>query len=944
MTNPSPRRPGHVFISYVREDSSLADELKALLEAEGFSVWMDRTSIAAGSRWESEIKKAITGNSLAFVACYSKNGKAKKVNGQNQELDLATAELRKRRPDTMWLFNVRFDNSEIPEYNIGNGQVLGDIQRLDFFGTTKTSSGRELVSQIKTLLDEEPMADSASSDARVALAGSTAFSVAAQVSPTARYSTEAPITESDNLINPAGPRPGLEDPVITEGRVHHSTMPQSAYDLIGREGYLANTLRASTSRRSRLRFGAGLDEQQVARSLLHRVEIPAKAQDFPTGEIRVLTGPLGSGKSEVAEEWFRECITRAQEDEHEPVPIFISAREFDETIDTRVARELDPQVLLCGVDIVIDGLDERTDLAVTKVQEASEFVARWPKSRALLTTRNNDLRDKSVQVTMNDMTDVQAAELMRTVSGRPMGSLGHQLQESVRRPLFAVLTAAHATANQGVTGTSELIDRIVEQVVEAEGLELIPQLMQLAIETVSTGRAVDPSRFASFEIASKIRRSPLVTVTGKACAFSLATFEQWFGAQAVLEGKIEVKPLLSSMRSFDRWKYVFAILLAAGEPTKVDPVMAEIARWNPGAAAWIIKETESGGLTRHLSELQDSDWESAGDRIRYAQAAWLDGLGPLGSAFFAHFTNAASSLEDVAVSVRVEHGNIRVSWIAPRVLGAHTLPTVLKPRQEHVGRSMTMKGHAAPTGVNWVWGLTHSHLRSDISRCFKSLVLATGDVPGVVQRELQARYALGTGGETSDTVASLYPDQDIRPSEVSPWGNFTAARMYERIVAIVTSALKCYGELVDRMVPNFTATLGTHGLLPVEFYGDINFVPDEIQEPHSFGPPEATLRWTLRARATSPFDEATTLLDTVNLTLNDEARSVELLDERDVDYMHFQAYLARSPEFIHFAPQFSTTNQGISVVDAMPATDFAMDLLWGDLENLNWVEGHRPRM
>lgn len=755
---------------------------------------------------------------------------------------------------------------------------------------------------------------------------------------------EAPATAPTNgPVNVSGSGNTV---IIGNNHVHQPTISQTAYELIGRPDYLAGSMSASTSRRRRLRFGAGLDEQQVERSLRNRVAVPPQVDETGPGEIRVLTGPLGSGKSEIAEEWFRASITRAQNDNLAPVPIFISAKELNETIDARVSREIgSATVLLCGVDIVIDGLDERTDLASTKVQEASEFVARWPKSRVVLTTRNPDLRDKSVQVAMSDMTDGQAAALMSAVAGRPMPPLGPQLTKSVKRPLFAVLTASHATANDGVTGTSELIDRVVEQIVDSEGAELIPYLMELAIETVSTGKAVDPTRFASLEIASKIRKSPLVTGAGKTCAFSLATFEQWFAAQAILDGKIDVVPLLSSMRSFDRWKYVFSILLAAGEPTKVDPVMAQIARWNPGAAAWIIKETESGGLTRHISELEESDWESAGHRIRYAQAAWLVGLGPLGHAFFSPFAGVASGLDDIALSVRIGRSKIAVSWIAPRDGEPGNLPEVIKAGHDFGNRAMKMKQHALPTGVNWVWALTQSHLRSDISSSFKGLIFRAATEPGIVRDELNSGgpETIGTWGSPRVTPP-MYPGPDIPPSDKDPWGNFTARRMHERVCAIATATLQCYQELVERIVPNFTGTLGTQGLFPVEFFGDVNFTPGEDRGAFSFGPPEAGLGWTLRARASSPFDEATTLSNTVNLTLNDEKRSAEVDDDRDVHYAQFQAYMAGSPEFAEFAPTFSTVGQRISPTESTPATDLASSLLWDDLKKLNWVSGQRPRL
>jgi len=49
----------HVFLSYSRADSALVDELGALLEREGYRVWIDRQKIIAGSQWRPELVKAI---------------------------------------------------------------------------------------------------------------------------------------------------------------------------------------------------------------------------------------------------------------------------------------------------------------------------------------------------------------------------------------------------------------------------------------------------------------------------------------------------------------------------------------------------------------------------------------------------------------------------------------------------------------------------------------------------------------------------------------------------------------------------------------------------------------------------------------------------------------------------------------------------------------------
>ena len=125
---------GHVFISYVHEDSHRVDQLQRTLEAAGIQVWRDTADLWPGQDWRVEIRRAITDNALVFIACFSQVGLARGISYQNEELTLAIEHLRRRRPDDPWLIPVRFDDCEIPDLDIGGGRTLSSIQRADLFG------------------------------------------------------------------------------------------------------------------------------------------------------------------------------------------------------------------------------------------------------------------------------------------------------------------------------------------------------------------------------------------------------------------------------------------------------------------------------------------------------------------------------------------------------------------------------------------------------------------------------------------------------------------------------------------------------------------------------------------------------------------------------------------------------------------------------------------
>jgi TIR domain len=125
---------GHAFISYVREDSRNVDRLQQALEAAGVRTWRDTADLWPGEDWRTKIRRAIIDEPIVFIACFSRTSLARERSYQNEELALAIDQMRLRPPDEPWLIPVRFDDCEIPDFNIGGGRSLRTIQRVDLFG------------------------------------------------------------------------------------------------------------------------------------------------------------------------------------------------------------------------------------------------------------------------------------------------------------------------------------------------------------------------------------------------------------------------------------------------------------------------------------------------------------------------------------------------------------------------------------------------------------------------------------------------------------------------------------------------------------------------------------------------------------------------------------------------------------------------------------------
>ena len=147
----------HVFVSYVREDSDVVDGLCAVLEAAQIPYWRDRTSLAPGDAWKAKIRQAIRDGSLVFLACFSEQSRARDKSHMNEELTLAVEEFRKMPPGRTWLIPIRFDAGDLPEWDLGAGRGLDDLNYVDLFGHRHIANAASLVTTIHRVLGEKRM-------------------------------------------------------------------------------------------------------------------------------------------------------------------------------------------------------------------------------------------------------------------------------------------------------------------------------------------------------------------------------------------------------------------------------------------------------------------------------------------------------------------------------------------------------------------------------------------------------------------------------------------------------------------------------------------------------------------------------------------------------------------------------------------------------------------
>jgi hypothetical protein len=114
------------FLSYVHEDSDIAERIVRNFQRNGIGVWRDKEELAGGIRWKTAIREAVKDGTL-FIALHSESRANKTVSHAHEELLLAIEELRKRHTTDRWLIPLRIDNSSIDDRSIGGGETYMDL-------------------------------------------------------------------------------------------------------------------------------------------------------------------------------------------------------------------------------------------------------------------------------------------------------------------------------------------------------------------------------------------------------------------------------------------------------------------------------------------------------------------------------------------------------------------------------------------------------------------------------------------------------------------------------------------------------------------------------------------------------------------------------------------------------------------------------------------------
>ncbi len=115
-----------VFVSYVRDDSAVVDQLCVDLKNAGVLTWRDIDQLLPGDDWKLAIRRAIEGGA-GFIACFSQRSEDRFSSYMREELVLAIEQLRQRPADSGWFMPVLLDDVMPPDTPVGAGRTLRDL-------------------------------------------------------------------------------------------------------------------------------------------------------------------------------------------------------------------------------------------------------------------------------------------------------------------------------------------------------------------------------------------------------------------------------------------------------------------------------------------------------------------------------------------------------------------------------------------------------------------------------------------------------------------------------------------------------------------------------------------------------------------------------------------------------------------------------------------------
>ncbi|QIZ01263.2 hypothetical protein HEP87_56135 [Streptomyces sp. S1D4-11] len=365
----------------------------------------------------------------------------------------------------------------------------------------------------------------------------------------------------------------------------------------------------------------------------------------PEGQVRVLVGPMGAGKSEHAGRWLEEGLEVAELDDDVEIPVWLYARQITSSLSAAVTEAVggDPWR---PCRMVIDDLDSLPPRQADQLlNEARRLVLVWPTVRVLATSR------EGVKVRPEELLATAAwpfergAGLLRCVLGEepPRAAWTPEARKLMNSPLLVLAMAARIAGGGRIDASPlQLLSGLAADIIERERPEADGQtwdrLARLAARILTSPEPVAAAAFGTDPEVWALTETGLVVHDEAGLRFALPLFEQYFAAHALRSHAVALEEAAGA-HSFPGWRYALAFAVSTVAEETAEEWMLRLARANPAAASWILDEI---GRSRRLLARRDVPEEcsdpslEAGWRLREPVQAFLDGFGACGPQLARH--------------------------------------------------------------------------------------------------------------------------------------------------------------------------------------------------------------------------------------------------------------------------------------------------------------------
>ncbi|MFI5545591.1 NACHT domain-containing protein [Streptomyces sp. NPDC051815] len=753
-------------------------------------------------------------------------------------------------------------------------------------------------------------------------------------------------------------------------------------------------VRECAKRREILRRLPGLTDEQVLASQQHDPGYPQQLSAINPGEVVAIAGPMGSGKSDLANLWLSDEAKKFAEDESTPVPLWIAARSVSPDLGSWVEQRVTPSVLASvGVSVVLDGIDE-TSKSLQLIEDSEMLATRWPKSRIVITGRPDVFPDHLTRVHVEPWEEDPTFEMLRAVTGSRHlypGSFPPQVRDAVRRPLFAMLVASSYGQDGGIPKSSAGLIRHCALASLERGSdtwsEYFPLLRRIAIASVRSDGDVALASVGGEAIRRDLRSLRLVSIIGHKVSFTLSLFEQWFAAEALLQEEVSLEEIISDIGTFSKWRYVLALAVQTGGKEQVDKILCTLAEWNPGAASWVIKE----GLERPFLRTESSElpgWKELANRLHQAMTSWRSGLG--GLTVTATPGDSGYEPSQLKLNLAVDESQERFIWAwQNREIGMPPIaylsdPKALRKEGIAIGTSR------APAGDHWIWPWLLDRMKDSLEKRLPTALHLEAPTGGVIEEEhtWAIIYALmqrssrlrAESVDTSELRRIIGALRENAHSSGHPTDSYYFTRPGRRVITRLDLIL--VEEWLDRQEGSELIPPGPSADVPNPRSGWVwgFYTPERLLELTEFVYARAlkayseitltllnnfgytlshasilpgTLKGRLRTYEGDSFSDGPSLEYYLLPDFNTEAKesrvsfSLENSDEWRLPEQHgrHSAYMKRyyvdNPDRAPFS-NYGWTHTALNVWDARPATNIAFRWAWSDLASLGWLSHSAP--